>query len=42
MSDSPGVFSTTVPRAIESSTERTIRRSPSSAARRSRKAMTSE
>ena len=39
--DSPACFSTTVPRAIESSTERTIRRSPSSAARLSRKSVTS-
>ena len=38
---SSGDFSTTVPRFIESSTERTIRRSPSSAARWSRKSMTS-
>ena len=35
------LLSTTVPRAIESSTERTIRRSPSSAARLSRKSVTS-
>jgi hypothetical protein len=39
--DSSSCLRTTVPRFIESSTERTIRRSPSSAARLSRKAVTS-